>query len=86
MSREPIGVVGAITPYNFPFFLNIGKVIPALAVGCTVVLKPSPYTPLEAMRLGEVTYLAPEEARLHAEYIDEVVFRPWNLWKREVEA
>lgn len=41
---------------------------------------------LEAMRLGEVTYLAPEEARLHAEYIDEVVFRPWNLWKREVEA
>jgi ribulose-5-phosphate 4-epimerase/fuculose-1-phosphate aldolase len=41
---------------------------------------------LEAMRLGEVTYLAPEEARLHAEYIDEVVFRPWNMWKREVEA
>jgi ribulose-5-phosphate 4-epimerase/fuculose-1-phosphate aldolase len=41
---------------------------------------------LEAMRLGDVTYLAPEEARLHAEYIDEVVFRPWNMWKREVEA
>jgi ribulose-5-phosphate 4-epimerase/fuculose-1-phosphate aldolase len=41
---------------------------------------------LDAMRLGEVTYLAPEEARLHAEYIDEVVFRPWNMWKREVEA
>jgi aldehyde dehydrogenase (NAD+) len=54
MSREPIGVVAAITPYNFPFFLNIGKVIPALAVGCTVVLKPSPYTPLEALILGEI--------------------------------
>jgi acyl-CoA reductase-like NAD-dependent aldehyde dehydrogenase len=52
MSREPVGVVAAITPYNFPFFLNIGKIIPALAVGCTVVLKPSPYTPLEALILG----------------------------------
>jgi ribulose-5-phosphate 4-epimerase/fuculose-1-phosphate aldolase len=41
---------------------------------------------LEAMRLGEVTYLAPEEAELHAAYLDEVVFRPWNMWKREVEA
>lgn len=52
--REPIGVVGAISPYNFPFFLNIGKVIAALAAGCTVVLKPSPYTPLEALILGEI--------------------------------
>ena len=52
--REPMGVVAAITPYNFPFFLNIGKVIPALAVGCTVVLKPSPYTPIEALLLGEI--------------------------------
>jgi ribulose-5-phosphate 4-epimerase/fuculose-1-phosphate aldolase len=39
---------------------------------------------LEAMRLGEVTYLAPEEARLHDAYLDEVVHRPWNMWKREV--
>lgn len=54
LSREPVGVVSAITPYNFPFFLNIGKVIPALAVGCTVVLKPSPYTPIEALILGEI--------------------------------
>ena len=53
VSREPIGVVAAISPYNFPFFLNIGKVVPALVVGCTVVLKPSPYTPLEALILGE---------------------------------
>ncbi len=54
MSREPMGVVAAITPYNFPFFLNVGKIIPALAVGCTAVLKPSPYTPFEALILGEI--------------------------------
>ena len=54
LSREPVGVVAAITPYNFPFFLNIGKIIPAMAVGCTVVLKPSPYTPLQALILGEI--------------------------------
>lgn len=54
LSREPVGVVSAITPYNFPFFLNIGKIIPAMAVGCTVVLKPSPYTPFEALILGEI--------------------------------
>ncbi len=54
LSREPVGVVTAITPYNFPFFLNVGKVVPALAVGCTVILKPSPYTPFEALILGEI--------------------------------
>ena len=54
VSREPIGVVGAISPYNFPFFLNIGKVVPAMVAGCTVVLKPSPYTPMEALILGEI--------------------------------
>jgi acyl-CoA reductase-like NAD-dependent aldehyde dehydrogenase len=54
LARDPAGVVAAITPYNFPFFLNLGKVIPALAVGCTVVLKPSPYTPFQALFLGEI--------------------------------
>lgn len=54
LSREPLGVVSAITPYNFPFFLNVGKIIPAMAVGCTVILKPSPYTPFEALILGEI--------------------------------
>jgi len=54
LSREPIGVVAAITPYNFPFFLDLGKVIPAMAVGCTVILKPSPFTPFEALILGEI--------------------------------
>jgi aldehyde dehydrogenase (NAD+) len=54
VSREPIGVVAAITPYNYPFFLNICKVIGALAAGCTVVLKPSPYTPVNALLLAEI--------------------------------
>src|SRR3984885_4756010 len=52
--REPIGVVAAITPFNFPFMLNIVKVAPALAAGCTVVLKPHPWTPLDAMMIAEV--------------------------------
>jgi acyl-CoA reductase-like NAD-dependent aldehyde dehydrogenase len=52
--REPIGVVAAITPFNFPFMLNMVKVAPALAVGCTVVLKPHPWTPLDAMMIAEV--------------------------------
>jgi len=52
--KEPVGVVAAITPFNFPLYLNLSKVVPALAMGNTVVLKPSPYTPLEAFVLGEV--------------------------------
>ncbi len=51
--REPIGVVAAITPFNFPFMLNLVKTAPALAVGCTVVLKPHPWTPLDAMMIAE---------------------------------
>ena len=43
--KEPIGVVGAITPWNFPFMLNLSKLGPALAAGNTVVLKPAPDTP-----------------------------------------
>ncbi len=52
--REPIGVVGAITPYNFPFLLNLVKVFPALMTGNTVVLKPSPFTPFSALILAQV--------------------------------
>jgi acyl-CoA reductase-like NAD-dependent aldehyde dehydrogenase len=51
--REPVGVVGAITPFNFPFMLNVVKVAPALAAGCTVVLKPHPWTPLDAFLIAE---------------------------------
>jgi len=52
--REPIGVVGAITPWNYPLYLIVCKVGPALAAGCTVVLKPASLTPLNAYILAEV--------------------------------
>jgi aldehyde dehydrogenase (NAD+) len=52
--REAVGVVGAITPWNFPFYLNICKVSAALAAGCTVVLKPAPDTPWSALALGQI--------------------------------
>ncbi|WGL54143.1 aldehyde dehydrogenase family protein [Nocardioides sp. BP30] len=52
--HQPIGVVGAITPFNFPLYLNLAKLGPALAMGNTVVLKPSPLTPLEGLVLGAV--------------------------------
>jgi len=52
--REPIGVVGCITPWNYPLYLIVCKVGPALAAGCTVVLKPASLTPLNAFILAEV--------------------------------
>jgi aldehyde dehydrogenase (NAD+) len=58
--REPVGVVAAITAFNFPFFLNVVKTTPALAAGCTVVLKPHPWTPLDAFLIAQ----AAEEAGL----------------------
>jgi acyl-CoA reductase-like NAD-dependent aldehyde dehydrogenase len=56
--REPLGVVAAITPWNFPFMAAAWKVAPALAAGCTVVLKPASYTPLSALLLGEIALAA----------------------------
>lgn len=50
--QEPVGVVGAITPWNFPHQINLAKIGPALAAGCTVVLKPAPDTPWAAAALG----------------------------------
>ena len=52
--REPVGVVGAITPWNYPLHQVAAKVAPALTAGCTVVLKPSEVTPLTAFVLAEV--------------------------------
>ena len=58
--REPVGVVGAIIPWNAPLFLFAQKVAPALAAGCTIVLKPSEYATLVTLRLTELV----EEARI----------------------
>jgi aldehyde dehydrogenase (NAD+) len=56
--REPVGVVGAITPWNFPLMLNLVKVCGALAAGNTVVLKPAPDTPWSAALLGQIALAA----------------------------
>lgn len=52
--RVPLGVIGGITPWNFPMLLAIWKIAPALVAGNTMVLKPSPYTPLTTLKLGEL--------------------------------
>src|SRR5206468_4944680 len=54
LRREAVGVVGAITPWNVPLYLNIAKIGPALAAGCTLVLKPAPDTPWSATHLGKI--------------------------------
>jgi aldehyde dehydrogenase (NAD+) len=80
--REPVGVVAAITPFNFPFMLNMVKVMPAMAVGCSVVLKPHPWTPLDAFEIAR----AADEAGIppgvfnvitgHADVGDELTSNP----------
>ena len=52
--REPIGVAGLITPWNFPFMLNLSKIVPALMAGCTAVLKAAPDTPWSATWIGKL--------------------------------
>lgn len=56
--KEPIGVAGAIIPWNFPMLMAAWKVAPALAAGCTMVLKPSELTPLTALELGVIAQKA----------------------------
>jgi betaine-aldehyde dehydrogenase len=52
--REPVGVVGQIAPWNYPLMMAVWKIGPALAAGCTVILKPAPATPLTALMLAEL--------------------------------
>ncbi len=52
--KQPVGIVGAITPWNFPSAMITRKIAPALAAGCTVIVKPSEYTPLSALALAEL--------------------------------
>jgi len=53
-TREPVGVVAQIIPFNFPLLIAVIKLAPALAAGCTTILKPAEQTPLSALRLGEL--------------------------------
>jgi aldehyde dehydrogenase (NAD+) len=52
--REPVGVVGVITPWNVPHFVTVAKLVPALLAGCPVVLKPAPETPVSGLVLAEI--------------------------------
>ena len=52
--REPVGVVGQIAPWNYPLMMAAWKIGPALAAGCTIVLKPAPGTPLTTLMLAEI--------------------------------
>jgi betaine-aldehyde dehydrogenase len=54
VSKEPVGVVGAIAPWNVPLFIAAAKLAPSLAAGCTVVYKPAPETPFDTFRLAEI--------------------------------
>lgn len=63
-TREPVGVVGAITPWNAPLAVAINKIAPAIAAGCSIVLKPAEQTPLSALRFGELLANAPMPAGL----------------------
>ena len=51
---QPLGVVGAICPWNFPLVLSFGKIIPAVLTGCTIIVKPSPFTPYTALKAIEL--------------------------------
>jgi hypothetical protein len=52
--KEPAGVVGAILPWNFPFLMAVWKIAPALAAGCSIVVKPAEQTPLSTLKLAEL--------------------------------
>lgn len=58
VTKEPVGVCAAITPWNFPSAMITRKVAPALAAGCTIVVKPASQTPLSALALGELALRA----------------------------
>ena len=52
--RVPVGVVGGIVPWNFPVSMAVQKIVPAVLSGCTIILKPSPFTPLTTLRIAEL--------------------------------
>lgn len=50
----PVGVVAAVCPWNFPLVLSVGKILPALLTGCSIIVKPSPFTPYSALKMVEL--------------------------------
>jgi acyl-CoA reductase-like NAD-dependent aldehyde dehydrogenase len=97
--KEPVGVCGQIIPWNFPLLMAAWKIGPALAAGCTVVLKPAEQTPLSALRLGELALEAglPEgvlnvicgdgetgAALVDHEHVDKIAFTGSTVVGREI--
>ena len=97
--KEPVGVCGQIIPWNFPLLMSAWKLGPALAAGCTVVLKPAEQTPLSALRLGELALEAglPEgvlnvicgdgetgAALVDHEHVDKIAFTGSTVVGREI--
>ena len=78
--KEPVGVCGQIIPWNFPLLMAAWKIAPALAAGCTVVLKPAEQTPLTALRLGELVQEAglPAGRGQHPHRRTARPARPWS--------
>jgi 5-carboxymethyl-2-hydroxymuconic-semialdehyde dehydrogenase len=81
-SRQPIGPVGVITPWNTPFMLSTWKIAPALAAGCTIVHKPAEFSPLTASLLVEIA----EAAGLPKGVWNLQTLRPLALWAKAERA
>lgn len=81
VNRQPVGVVGAITPWNFPVNMVARKIAPALAAGCTVVLKPAESTPLSAVRLFELM----EQAGFPKGVVNLVIGNPESVGKELID-
>ncbi|ASJ55755.1 succinate-semialdehyde dehydrogenase (NADP(+)) [Brevibacillus formosus] len=79
--RQPVGVVGAITPWNFPVNMVARKIAPALAAGCTVVLKPAESTPLSAIRMFELI----EQAGFPKGVVNLVIGNPESIGKEFID-
>ena len=78
--REPVGVVGAINPWNSPLGLSVWKVAPALAAGCTIILKPAEQAPLSPLRFGELCL----EAGIPPGVVNIETHQPWEKFVRQI--
>ncbi|SDI68471.1 succinate semialdehyde dehydrogenase [Natribacillus halophilus] len=82
VQKQPVGVVAAITPWNFPAAMITRKVAPALAAGCTAVIKPAEETPLTALKLAELA----EEAGIPAGVVNFITGNPQEIGDTWIEA
>ena len=86
--REPVGVAGQIIPWNFPLLMAAWKLGPALACGCTVVLKPAEQTPLSALRLGEliIEQASPKASSTSCQAMVKPQAQRWRVIRRSTKS